>query len=718
MLHSSRPLQLYPLAHIITCHILKSVALDASSTSLPSHRISSTSFLAVRRSAGLDILSPSNFLDALTTLKPRVDVAEMSNQPGSPKGQLSNSDTVSGARKPLADLRVRGTHTNGLPTRLASKKLPWLDGPHQYTSGTDPGEVQGLEESPTDDLTLRAIGSTPSLRDPAACRVRPRTLSLNSDTRPGLRPAVTRQTARRVLGVASDLTDKPEYSASEYSATISWGPERMQPVGAGASKRRSSRAAPASYQRPLPDSRHAPARPQKRTKVKPDWLKSRLALPLNDIAPASVKRRCVRSGSCQSCLEAPTQQVATMAAPIVACVHEQPAKDHAMPPQDGTMRTKPVPLSRIKAARDKGRTRTLKALPLMTSSTTSSPESQAHSQSPYASKPAAKAVTSDESPKGTPKPLLLPPARRKALRREKRALDREIDKLDDLMSNAMATAHDAAKQGKAADVTLVLDNAAAALQKANGAIPRDRSIPIGSVRSPPLLFPRESGQSNSSDSSSPDESPMHSREPSAETAPTLLTAQSSAQPIVVGGYAKKDGNVPVSRQVSVENASSGTRSISQTPPRLYQPASKDSVVKDFAYHGATSSNAQAARALSTSRAYGEAAVFYGDHGESVATQPGLRNSLPASRLPDLMKPLPALSTSKPKRRQHGLHRHVQGMALPRGLSRASTNGDIRVLEHAPTQSEPPKIPMPAATIPVRKHDGPHRPHISEFFEPS
>lgn len=81
-------------------------------------------------------------------------------------------------------------------------------------------------------------------------------------------------------------------------------------------------------------------------------------------------------------------------------------------------------------------------------------------------------------------------------------------------------------------------------------------------------------------------------------------------------------------------------SISRTPPRLYHPPSADSIVRDYAYGNPKIMRRHSTHSLERAK-YGAAASFYGDHGESVATQPGVRHSICTTKIDAPLPPSPA-----------------------------------------------------------------------------
>lgn len=208
-----------------------------------------------------------------------------------------------------------------------------------------------------------------------------------------------------------------------------------------------------------------------------------------------------------------------------------------------------------------------------------------------------------------------------------------------------------------------------------------------------------------------------------ETAPTLLTrsAQSSQQPLLESqGRAGGRSSVSLKRPVddgygTGRGSSPGRHSISVTPPRLYQPASADSIVRDFAYARAKTAKAQEARRRSWS--YGAASDYYGDTGESVGAQPGVRPSLSAPMV-IVDKPLAPLPLAVKKSSVPNSNDFVP----PKGGRQARP---LRQVDPVPTTSIPPRVssrsferPQEAEDHPRQRHTRHQRPHLSDFFESS
>ncbi|KAK0946141.1 hypothetical protein LTR29_002455 [Friedmanniomyces endolithicus] len=644
----------------------------------------------------------------------------------------SNASSVARGKDSGLNQRALTTHVGREPATITRKRLPWLDGGQQPKSGDVhiPGSFEpaggSLDEAVTafceptapvpdadapvapqqapqsrgegalidplsNDPTLRAVGSTPSLQNRKRVGSKPRTLSMTSEPRPGIKPTPTKQHARLALGMVSEKSGQAdEYTPSEYSTTISSDNE------------------PGSYAA----GKSPPPKP--------------VAIPA--ILPSTLVRRPL---------------VVPKPPPRYSASRERGMMLPDTVVKRGTTIPKPQPPSKQPVNAPKRQT--LHELPshLMQSSSSTSPDTQ--SQSPRTSREASPLTlpfqpgqpSLDLSPttEASPRSLITPPdpvvIRSAGLRRENRSLSRAVAGLENLMEDALHVAKDAADSGRPDHVAHILDSAAAVLRKASTAIPKGKKVPYRETGSPFNVSPHESGDSDS-DSDSDSEhgvhsgfsSAMHSRDISAETAPTLLTrsAHSSAQPVLVDQYSRKHGKAPISLRASVKhgNASSADDddSIAPTPPRLYQPASAESIVRDFAYARMHNARAVSAVSLSTQPTrYGAAADFYSNNGES--SPPLLRRSIALSKM--------AIDTALPTDRDlPTLPAPVVGPGkdsvgrVKRGADKRPMQGALRELEHVPTDTEPPRQRdgdnNPAGTVPQRRKKDRHHPHLSDFFE--
>ncbi|KAI7509175.1 MFS general substrate transporter [Hortaea werneckii] len=327
----------------------------------------------------------------------------------------------------------------------------------------------------------------------------------------------------------------------------------------------------------------------------------------------------------------------------------------------------------------------------------------------------------DISPKNTVKPRPIPhhpppiATTSHDLRRETRKMDTAIRDHEKIMAKAFGAADEAAGRGHSNEVARILEGASSALHNASTTALYRRST-TRPINSPLRLSPSESGLSTDGEFSDDHDlwDLQHSREQSAETAPTLVTAQSSKSPLLAAPYTK-DGKQPVPRRASMHSGSSAEDvSIAPTPPGLYQPPSVESIVRDFAYNDIQSAKARSLASLAAKKSFGAAADFYNDQGESVAYQTGVRRSMNPP-LPDLP------SEERPSSRHEQKHQRPAKPARPQHETSAKQI-ELRELDHVPTSSEPPKVAADDNVTPNGTRH-PHRrgrnhPHVSDFFESS
>ncbi len=603
-------------------------------------------------------------------------------------------------------------------TVLIRKRLPWLDGNQQSRPSRVPGEFDEDAATAGDacelsltvpdrqpplvpnlpsafaiskDPALRASGSTPSLRARAKLG-QLETLSLSSKVRTGIMAPGSKEEAKDVLGVVEEGAKRGDYVSSEYSTTLSSDREAM-----GSPEQKASQPGPSVV-------RMATAKFQAQDPFSADrrWLQNELNLPSDEPPPRTSHRGFTNrrhTESCRSCDQSPPLQQLPKARTMTR-------GSMAIPPGQ------PDQVTPIFAAPT--RKPTLFAMPshLMASSSSSSWE------------PASAKREIDSSP---PPPAPPPPRRptnvatlAPADERQSQSLNRAVNGLENLMEEALNVARDAAQAGRNEEVANVLNSATLALRKASTTSAR---MDEGRMKRPLRLSPPESPHHHSdSDSIAPDSdaSSTHSTHHSVETAPTLFT-QPSQQPVLKDHYRANDRS-PWSQRASFEDAREGERGISpgrhsrtNTPPRLYQPPSADSIVRDFAYAKQKNAKAEAARALS--RAHGAAEDYYGN-GDYVDTQPGVRPSVSKPIITD--KPLPPLPPAfLPPRTPTG----AQGMDPPHGPRQ---HRPVRRVEPAPTQSVPARVssrpveqPNEGAGAVHRRKPRRHHPHhISDLFESS
>ena len=652
-----------------------------------------------------------------------------------PKPRRRSSTKETAARKDDAVDRQAG-EINRQSTVVVRKRLPWLDGPQQSKPGQIPGHFESKEsltagdanDSPppvpvkdrnvskrvpvsslAKDPALRAVGSTPSLRTRARSGDF-KSLSLNSQPRAGIKPVSSKKDAKRALGIVDEQQQGAHYASSEYSTTASSDREQMPsnlPI-----------KDPSSYERLVGIRSATKPETHESFHLANPWLQSQLDLRLEseaspghspndgrapgqhqDSARGAVRspehRR--RTHSCRSCDQEPILRPMPKAKTL-------PRRFVAIPPAEPLIPPPPPPATRKP---------TLYAMPthLLPSSPSSSPD------------PTPKTLALQPSPRVPPKPPIAPSnaVNGQGMRRQSQSLNRAVTGLETLMEEALAVARNAAQNGRNDEVATILDSATLALRKASTV---HGQMGTGRMSHPLVLSPAVSERDSDSDSVGPysDASSTRSTGRSVETAPTLLTgsAQSSKQPLL-DSQTKAAGRSSMSLK-PLADYGYGTRrgispdrqSMSTTPPRLYQPPSVDSIVRDFAYARAKTAKAEAARQLSKS--YGAASDYYGDVGQSVGAQPGVRPSLSAPIITG--KPLPPLPgpANRPSMPPSG------DVVPPKG---GRQTRPVRRIEPVPTTSIPPRVisrsyeKFPDNEARPRKRRPRHqRPYVSDFFESS
>ncbi|SMY23664.1 unnamed protein product [Zymoseptoria tritici ST99CH_1A5] len=482
-------------------------------------------------------------------------------------------------------------------TVVVRKKLPWLESRPANRSPLAESAVQNIpaespalatkEKSdtksyiptPNNDLSLRAIGSTPSLRQKASVADSV-AYSQSSQLPSGLRYSLVARSQPKIVEAAPA---KSVYASSEYSAT------EASDSGHGFSQ---------SWVAPSPDDSQgetafSTTNGRGATRPKPDPNSYR-----QTDGDGPLDRGHIHCRSCDVDIES---------AP--------PAMTH----QDKHHRH---PLSKPR------RESTLHILPLHLMSRSSSSNQD---ESPTTPLPPPQAHVS----RATHKPAPSGP------------LNRAVTGLENLMEEAIGVARDAAKTGRHEEVATVLNEATLALRKAS------------TVRGH-MVHPRRpslSGSDRSSDGDyhehESDLSSRNSRDASAETFPTVFT-KNSLQPLVAPSG--KQTVALVQEPPKRRSKSSGDNSICPTPPRLYQTASADSIVRDFAYGKKRKSSRSYSAQRAAMIAYGAAAAYYHDHGQSVKYQPGIRKSIVSST------PIQSIAPGQYQRvhRAHKQHRRSTG----------------------------------------------------------
>ncbi|GAB1729213.1 hypothetical protein NU195Hw_Modified_136t1 [Hortaea werneckii] len=611
------------------------------------------------------------------------------------------------------------------------------------------------------DMSVRAVGSTRSM-DQGEKQVRPqRSLSLGAELRPGVKPLRSKHQAKQAFGLEkTKKVDLEDYTQSEYSTTVSSSdvehPPTIPVTAPVSSNRIVHQPIPrrqvdlTHYQRQVQkaaDRKEHLSRQEPGPSLKQQWIKGRLPPSHAELAPGAVKRKCKMMNSDCECstttvqareevkadlAEAMPQKAASVShpgeidrpvKPRLTRTVQQPSdqrttsiQSHDKTQQAGLVSTGSDVPQHVDG--NDSRKKTLHELPVHLM------ESSSHSTdipSHLVTSTDASNSPRNISPKNTVKPPLIPrhpppiATTSHDLRRETRKMDTAIRDHEKLMGKAFGAADEAAGRGHSNEVAWILEGASSALHNASTTALYRRST-ARPINSPLRLSPSESGISTDGEFS--DEHDLwdlqHSREHSAETAPTLVTAQSSKSPLLAAPYTKH-GKQPVPRRASMHSGSSAEDvSIAPTPPGLYQPPSVESIVRDFAYNDIQSAKARSLASLAAKKSFGAAADFYNDQGESVAYQPGVRKSMNPP-LPDL--PVEERPTSGNKQKQH------KPAKPARPLHETSAKPiELRELEHVPTSSEPPKLAVddnvtPHGTRHPHKR-GKNHPHVSDFFESS
>ncbi|KAK4503387.1 hypothetical protein PRZ48_004302 [Zasmidium cellare] len=273
------------------------------------------------------------------------------------------------------------------------------------------------------------------------------------------------------------------------------------------------------------------------------------------------------------------------------------------------------------------------------------------------------------------------------------SLKRAVTGLENLMEEALTVARNAASAGRAEDIAVVLDQATSALREA------------GSVRSstngrPLRLSPQlstYSSQSRKGDVSSNASSTSRGRV-SSEALPTVITQN---------GSSRKSRFRELQDSCDIERATT-----SSTPPKLYTAPSADSIVRDFAYGQDKRRRRHSDSTVGPPLNYGAAASFYGDHGQSVAVQPGVRKSIAGY---DKLITAPAPAPLRNARRSLGKEgRVVRAHLLQRSIQGGGLAGEERGIPleelHSPAQlNDSPTRESPGQAL---AHENPFTDHAA------
>jgi hypothetical protein len=298
------------------------------------------------------------------------------------------------------------------------------------------------------------------------------------------------------------------------------------------------------------------------------------------------------------------------------------------------------------------------------------------------------------------------------------SLNQAVTVHENLIGEALNLAESASKSGQREEVIHVLDKANLAL--------RDASSVQDGMRQP--LGRSTQGSSYSDDESLSDDSAGVRVKPSADTLPTTYSKSTKSSMLPM----RSVNNARKSKQSHSGHSSSADESIPHSSPRLNQPPSANSMVRDFAYPklGKRKTSTQSAP---LERQFGEAANYYGDQGQSVASQPGVRKSVAAINKP--LPPLPSQindeSVSDGLKRRHnrrvGRKRHRRASQTSSESLQPRTSGrDKRHARHQPKQTrsdglrevDPAPInavPERTTTFPTALPDAGHDSYHKHFF---
>lgn len=242
-----------------------------------------------------------------------------------------------------------------------------------------------------------------------------------------------------------------------------------------------------------------------------------------------------------------------------------------------------------------------------------------------------------------------------------KGLARAVTVHGDLLSEAESIAREAVARGYGEEALQAFHNSDMALV----------DVEAATYRPPPLSPPRSLRSSESSVGQTYGPPQPRSRRTSAHPQAFTKSAKPKRHLTATGSKFKEalSDDVTGRNDRAARASSSGDFSMTRTPPQLYLPRSADSIVKDFAYFDPDGRRRFSAH-IDRRAQYGAAADFYGDHGESVAMQPGVRKSYVAYG-----KQLPAVPLSGRRHsdvvpgkteRVHRAH-HMRHLHQSRGL---------------------------------------------------
>ncbi|PPJ55471.1 hypothetical protein CBER1_08040 [Cercospora berteroae] len=493
------------------------------------------------------------------------------------------------------------------PPLAARKRLPWLDAagiapalhPQPTSSSHDPLPPQAppssffepstkyvASKTLSDDLRFRPTGSTPEIRDRRRTRD-PRSYSQTSERPAGLmsRPITKSKPAPRALSCAS----------SEYSTTT---PSDREALPAGF-----PRKDPASYEK-LVRSPHSPDSASKKPAI-------RIVTPSTETMKVQPARQ--RKGTTTRKPQ-PSQYRNVAAVSSVSIDGAQRKRPSAIAdtPRDTVASSAPLPnstphglaLSAVPAT-----TSSLYALPphLMAPSSSSSPGSD-YATPTSISRKAAAMLDRQNLAGGKPKP----PA---------------------------DAATGPAQDGPEAVQPLRVGTAAGGATRTITGLSDLQETTVRPLR----LSQTESMRSSAEEGISPSTSLGRRTRAAADRSPFAQINQAMTKARSPNSQPAPKEPARISRGGDVQQRhrmASADDSISRTPPRLYHPPSADSIVRDYAYNDPKIMRRHSTHSLERAKC-GAAASFYGDHGESVATQPGIRHSICTTKTDAPLPPSPA-----------------------------------------------------------------------------
>ncbi|GIZ42769.1 hypothetical protein CKM354_000602600 [Cercospora kikuchii] len=597
-----------------------------------------------------------------------------------------------------------GTTRTPRPPLAARKRLPWLDAAgiapalHPQPTSTshdllppqaapsnfvEPSTKYVASNALSDDLRFRPTGSTPEIRDQRRTRD-PRSYSQTSERPAGLRsrPITKSKPApdHRALSCAS----------SEYSTTT---PSDREALPAGF-----PRKDPASYEK-LVRSPHSPDSAPKKPAI-------RIATPSTDTVKAQPARK--RKGTTKN--KSHPSLYRNLAAVSSASV-------------DGAQRKLPGAISNT--ATDA--VASSAALPKPTSQDLPLSSVPATTSSLYALPPHLMAPSSSSSPDSD---YAMP----MGISRKAAAMpDRQ--KLASGKSKPPADAATGPAQDGPRDVQpLRIGTAAKGATRAATGLPDLQEVTVRPLR----LSQTESMRSSEEEGVSPSASLGRRTRAAAERSPFAHVNQAMAKVRSPNSQPapKESGRISRGGDAQRHRMASADDSISRTPPRLYHPPSADSIVRDYAYNNSKIMRRHSTHSLERAK-YGAAASFYGDHGESVATQPGVRHSICTTKIDAPLPPSPAPKwcCSRPGKQQrvhraHAMHNsdttasRVPSRPLRRaqaGLQNGSRSAEplLAADDHAHTTAaaNPPSATGTAsATLPAETFKPARAPTVSSDAE--